>query len=134
MITNSKDFMNFDNTQTKRYLVKKIEREKKALTKNAASFAASALVVGLGVLGVAVFGEDLMQEFTSHSELTYGAYMHVRFQETLFALPLAGVVGGVVWSIVNARQTIKSFKTLKQDKRSLNQYEEEEEISDKKIR
>lgn len=125
--------MNFDNTQPKRYLVKKIEKDKKALTKNAASLIASALVVGLGVLGVAVFGDDLIQEFTSHNELTFGSYMHVRLQETLVALPLAGLIGGIFWTVVNAGHTIKSFKALKQDKKALKK-QEEQDNSDKKIR
>ena len=113
-----------DKSYRKTYLVKKIERNKKDITKNTAFLGASALAVGVGALGVALLGDDVINAFTSSNALTLGSYMAIRFQGAGFVLSAEAVLGGIYAAIKNSKNVISSVKNLKQNKTALEELEE----------
>ena len=113
-----------DKSYRKIHLVIKIERNKKDITKNTAFLGASALAVGVGALGVALLGDDVINAFTSGNALTLDSYMAIRFQSTGFVLSAEAVLGGIYAAIKNSKNVISSVKNLKQNKTALEELEE----------
>lgn len=113
-----------DKSYRKTYLVKEIERNKKDITRNTAFLGTSALAVGIGTLGVALLGDDVINAFTSGNALTIGSYMAIKFQGAGFALSAETVLGGIYAAIKNSKNVIFSVKNLKQNKATLEKLEE----------
>lgn len=63
-----------DKSYRKTYLVKEIQRDKEKMTKDIAFLGASALAIGVGVLGVSLLGDDVINAFTSKDALTFNSF------------------------------------------------------------
>lgn len=113
-----------DKSYRTTYLVKEIERNKKDIEKNTAFLGASALAVGIGTLGVVLLGDDVINAFTSGNALTIGSYITTKFQGAGFALSAEAVLGGIYAAIKNSKNVIFSVKNLKQNKATLEEFEE----------
>lgn len=113
-----------DKSYRTTYLVKEIERNKKDIEKNTAFLGASALAVGIGTLGVVLLGDDVINAFTSGNALTIGSYITTKFQGAGFALSAEAVLGGIYAAIKNSKNVIFSIKNLKQNKATLEEFEE----------
>lgn len=113
-----------DKSYRTTYLVKEIERNKKDIEKNTAFLGASALAVGIGTLGVVLLGDDVINAFTSGNALTIGSYITTKFQGAGFALSAEAVLGGIYAAIKNSKNVIFSIKNLKQNKTTLEEFEE----------
>ncbi len=113
-----------DKSYRTTYLVKEIERNKKDIGKNTAFLGASALAVGIGILGVVLLGDDVINAFTSGNALTIGSYITIKFQGAGFALSAEAVLGGIYAAIKNSKNVIFSIKNLKQNKTTLEEFEE----------
>lgn len=113
-----------DKSYRTTYLVKEIERNKKDIAKNTAFLGASALAVGIGTLGVVLLGDDVINAFTSGNALTIGSYITTKFQGAGFALSAEAVLGGIYAAIKNSKNVIFSIKNLKQNKATLEEFEE----------
>lgn len=113
-----------DKSYRTTYLVKEIERNKKDIGKNTAFLGASALAVGIGILGVVLLGDDVINAFTSDNALTIGSYITIKFQGAGFALSAEAVLGGIYAAIKNSKNVIFSIKNLKQNKTTLEEFEE----------
>lgn len=113
-----------DKSYRTTYLVKEIERNKKDIGKNTAFLGASALAVGIGILGVVLLGDDVINAFTSGNALTIGSYITIKFQGAGFALSAEAVLGGIYAAIKNFKNVIFSIKNLKQNKTTLEEFEE----------
>lgn len=113
-----------DKSYRTTYLVKEIERNKKDIEKNTAFLGASALAVGIGTLGVVLLGDDVINAFTSGNALTIGSYITAKFQGAGFALSVEAVLGGIYAAIKNSKNVIFSIKNLKQNKATLEEFEE----------
>lgn len=112
-----------DKSYRNTYLIERIERniekDKKSVAKDTALLGASALAVGIGALGIAFLGDDVINAFTSGDALTVGSYMLVRFQGAGVAISATSVIGGIVAAVNNTKNAISSFKKLKDDKNRL---------------
>ena len=112
-----------DKTYRNTYLIERIERniekDKKSVAKDTALLGASALAVGIGALGIALLGDDVINAFTSGDALTLGSYMLVRFQGAGVLISAASVISGIVAAVDNTKNAISSFKKLKDDKNRL---------------
>ena len=112
-----------DKSYRNTYLIEKIERniekDKESVAKDTALLGASALAVGIGALGIALLGDDVINAFTSGDALTLGSYMLVRFQGAGVLISAASVISGIVAAVDNTKNAISSFKKLKDDKNRL---------------
>ena len=112
-----------DKSYRNTYLIERIERniekDKKSVAKDTALLGASALAVGIGALGIALLGDDVINAFTSGDALTLGSYMLVRFQGAGVVISAASVISGIVAAVDNTKNAISSFKKLKDDKNRL---------------
>lgn len=112
-----------DKSYRNTYLIERIERniekDKKSVAKDTALLGASALAVGIGALGIALLGDDVINALTSGDALTLGSYMLVRFQGAGVAISAISVIGGIVAAVNNTKNAISSFKELKDDKNRL---------------
>ena len=70
----------YRNTYVIERIERNIERDKKSVAKDTALLGASALAVGVGALGIALLGDDVINAFTSGDALTLGSYMLVRYK------------------------------------------------------
>ena len=112
-----------DKSYRNTYLIERIERniekDKKSVAKDTALLGASALAVGIGALGIALLGDDVINALTSGDALTLGSYMLVRFQGAGVTISAISVIGGIVAAVNNTKNAISSFKKLKDDKNRL---------------
>ena len=112
-----------DKSYRNTYLIERIERsieeDKKNVAKETALLGASALVVGIGALGIALLGDDVINAFTSRDALTLGSYMLVNFQGAGVAISATSVIGGIIAAVNNAKDAISSLKKLRDDKNIL---------------
>lgn len=112
-----------DKSYRNTYLIEKIERniekDKKSVAKDTALLGASALAVGIGALGIALLGDNVINAFTSGDALTLGSYMQVKFQGFGIAISATSVISGIVAAVNNTKNAISSFKKLKDDKNRL---------------
>lgn len=112
-----------DKSYRNTYLIERIERNietgKKNVAKDTALLGASALAVGIGALGIALLGDDVINAFTSGDALTLGTYMRVRFQCSGVVISASSVIGGIVAAVNNTKNAILSIKQLKDDKNRL---------------
>ena len=124
--------MNTENDKSYRdtFLIEKIERNIEYDTyhvkTNTAYLAASALAVGIGALGIALLGDDVINAFTSGDALTLKSYMIVRYQGAGLTISVMAVVGGIVEVVKNSKNAISSLKKLMHDKNELKKVKEEE--------
>ncbi len=109
----------YRNTYLIEGIERNIERDKKSIAKDTALLGASALAVGIGALGIAFLGDDVINAFTSENALTFGSYVLIKFQGTGVVLSAISVVSGIIAAVNNTKNAILSFKKLKDDKERL---------------
>ena len=118
-----------DKSYRNTYLIEKIERnieeDKKNVAKDSALLGASALAVGIGALGIAFLGDDVINTFTSTDALTLGSCLLVRFQRVGIKISTISVLSGIIAAVNNSKNALSSFKGLKDDKSRLKELEEE---------
>ena len=123
--------MNDGESKRNEYVIKLIERkimdDKKSIAENVALASASALAIGIGALGAAYFGTDIIKAFSSSESLTLSSYLSVRFQSAGVAVSTVAVIAGIYGVIKNAKGTIASVRSLEHDKNYLKELKEEDE-------
>ncbi len=123
--------MNDGESKRNKYVIKLIERkitdDKKDIAGNVALASASALAIGIGALGAAYFGTDIIKAFSSSESLTLSSYLSVRFQSAGVAVSAVAVIAGIYGVIKNAKGTIASVRSLEHDKNYLKELKEEDE-------
>ena len=114
-----------------KYVIKLIERkvteDKKDIAGNVALAGASVLAIGMGALGVAYYGADIVKAFSSNEALTLGSYLSVKFQGAVVAVSTVAVIGGIYGIITKSKGTVAAIRRLEHDKNYLNELKEEDE-------
>ena len=120
--------MEGDGSQKEEYVVKLIERkireDKGKIVNDAVIVGASAFAIGIGILGAAYFGGDVIREYTSDEVLTLGSLLRVKFQGTGVGVSALVVVGGIYGAIKEGKNLVASIRKLNEDKKVLNGFTE----------
>ena len=123
--------MSDGESKRNKYVIKLIERkvteDKKDIAGNVALAGASAMAIGIGALGVAYFGADIIKAFSSSEALTLSSYLSVKFQGAGVAVSTVAAIGGIYGFITKSKDTVAAIRRLEHDKNYLNELKEEDE-------
>lgn len=101
------------------HIDKQILKDKKEVRTNTIIEGASALAIGIGVLGVILFGEDTIQTFKTKDALTIANYMLVQYKGSLLIVSSLSILGGITNAIKNMKKAFISYRRLYEDKKHL---------------
>lgn len=118
--------MEEEKIERKKFLVKKIEKDKEYIHKDTLLLGASALAVGIGILGCSLLLESTIHPFKDIENIDFGDYMLINFKSLGFSVSILTILGGIYTAINNCKNMIFNFKNFKKDKIELKEYDEPE--------
>lgn len=113
-----------NNLHGEEFLIKQIEKNKNEITKDTALLAASAIAVGVGVLGVAVFGKEMLDFFDSNNLLTFSNFMTVKFQGMGVGVSMSATLAGITGAISKYKHLVSTKKELNANKQTIKEIRE----------